>query len=374
VRGRYDSGVSMHGAFQRAPGTGVRPRVLVWLLAAALLGWVAPAPAEPPVAPPAPPPGSPPAAPEAPASSSTVAQGALVIGVFDVTADTVVDGDTVRLPGQPSLRVLGLDCEEVFRAAKDRADAAADFAAYAQAKRGASRLPVKYATPAGEAARDFVKDLFRGVARMRVERDEVGGHELDLFDRRLGHVLLLGPDGERNLGVEVIRAGHSPYFVKYGRAVRFDAGLAAAQREARTAKRGIWAEEGPAHYPDYDERLRWWEERAAQMDAWRAVPAAPERIELGTEGAPERLATRVGREAVLFGLVRSFPARGPPYVLRLADRRDADVPVVVFDEAVWQALDRAALERRFVTVRGSVTLYRGRPQVEIARAEQVSVR
>jgi endonuclease YncB( thermonuclease family) len=296
------------------------------------------------------------------------------VGTFEVTADTVVDGDTLRLPGEGSLRVLGLDCEEVFRGPRDRAEAAADFAAYARAKRGASPVPVKYATPAGEAAREHVRALLKGVERIRVERDEVGGRELDLFDRRLGHVVLPGPGGETNLAVEVVRAGHSPYFVKYGRTRRFDAAFAAAQAEARAAKRGIWGDAGPAHYPDYEERLRWWEERAAQVDAWRALPAAPERIELGTPGAAARLAALVGREAVLFALCRTLPTRGPPYVIWLSDRRDADVPAVVFDDEVWKALDRGALERGYVTVRGPVTLFRGRPQVEIARAEQVAVR
>ena len=43
-------------------------------------------------------------------------------------------------------------------------------------------------------------------------------------------------------------------------------------------------------------------------------------------------------------------------------------------EAVWKALDRAALARRFVTVRGPVTRYRDRPQIEITKVEQVSTR
>lgn len=361
--------MSTHGAETRVPGTGVRPRVLAWLLALAC-GLAAARADPPPSAGGAAPPQAP---PEPPAPAARPAEP-LVVGVFDVTAETVVDGDTLRLPGQPSLRVLGLDCEEVFRAAADRAAAAADFAAYARAKRGDSRLPVKYGTPAGDAAREHVRALLRGVSRMRVEKDEVGGREIDLYGRRLAHVVLLAERGETNLGVEVVRAGHSPYFVKYGRLLRFDAAFAAAQAQARAAKRGICGAGGPAHYPDYEERLRWWEERAEQVDAWRALPAAPERIELGAPGAAERLATRVGKEVVLFALARTLPTRGPPYVIWLSDRRDADVPAVVFDEEVWRALDREALARGYVTVRGPVTLYRGRPQVAITRAEQISVR
>ena len=337
------------------------------LLAALLLAsWIrSPARAEDPPAPAAPAPAT---APKAPAKDP------LLIGVYDVTIDAVVDGDTIRVPGEPAIRLLGVDCEEVFKDARDRAAAESDFAAYAKAKRGASPTPVKYGTPAGEAAKAAVRALFADAPRVRLERDEVGGHEHDGFGRRLAHVVLLPARGERNLAVEVVRAGHAPHFVKYGRTRRFDAELAAAQQEARAAKRGIWSASGPAHYPDYDERLAWWEERALQVDAWRAAPAAPERIELGTLDAGARLAARVGQEAVLFGTVKQVGERGPPFLLWLADRQGADVPVVVFDEQVWKALDQAALERRFVTVKGPVSLFRNRPQVEVTKADQVSTK
>lgn len=378
------------GARPRAPRPGVRPpsgRFLAWA-AALLLGVAAPPPggADEPaggVAPPPPAPASPgsppsPASPPAPRTPASAAPAApadpLVVGAFDVTVASVVDGDTVRVPGEGSVRVLGLDCEEVFHAERDRAAAAADFAAYARAKRGAGPLPVKFPTPAGEAARDFVRAAFAGVSRVRLERDEVGGHERDAFGRRLAHVLLLTAQGERNLALEVLRAGHSPYFVKYGRSRRFDAAFAAAQREAREARRGLWGADGPAHYPDYEQRLAWWEERAQQVDAWRAAPLSEERIELGTAGAAERLAARVGQEAVVFGALAREGDGGPPYLLWLSDRRGADVPAVVFDAALWKALDHAALARRFVTLRGPVSRYRDRPQIEVTKVEQLSTR
>ncbi len=299
----------------------------------------------------------------------------LLLGTFPLDAgSSVVDGDTLRLVGQPPIRVLCLDCEEVFHNEADRAAAEADFDAYARAKRGSSLLPVKFGTPAGTAAREFVRAFLEGVERVRLERDEVGGHELDGFERRLAHVVVVRPTGEQNLAVEVVRAGHSPYFEKYGRSRRFHAELVAAQAQARAAARGIWGSEGPRHYPDYEERLAWWEQRALQLEAWRALPAAPTRIELGTERASEQLAASVGREVVVFGTVGRLRMDAWPRLIWLVHQRGADFTLVVRDVEVWAALDQAALASRFVTVTGPLSLYRGRPQIELKDPSQVSTR
>jgi endonuclease YncB( thermonuclease family) len=315
-------------------------------------------------------PAAPAAPPSAPARGATAAE--LVLGTYPLGADALVDGDTLRVAGVGSVRILGLDCEEVFKNARDRAAAAADFAAYARAQRGESKTPVKFGTPDGEAARELVRGLLAQATTVRLERDEVGGHERDGFDRALAHAILIGPAGEKHLALEVVRAGLSPYFVKYGRTRRWHAELAAAELEARAAKRGVWSPEPARHYPDYDERLAWWAEREAQVERWRAEPAAPERVYLGTVGAHERVAARVGAEVVLFGTVARTRLDGWPRILWLSNRRGADVAAVVHSEAVWNALDHEALARRFVTVRGTVTLYEGRPQVEIGRPEQVT--
>ena len=91
-------------------------------------------------------------------------------------------------------------------------------------------------------------------------------------------------------------------------------------------------------------------------------------------GAADRLAARVGQEAVLFGALDHIKSDGWPHVLYLADRKGQGVPVVVFEGGVWSRLELDAILRRFVTVRGRVTLYEGRPQVVVAQAEQVSAR
>ncbi|MFM8386161.1 MAG: thermonuclease family protein [Planctomycetia bacterium] len=312
-----------------------------------------------------------PAPPEAPKAAGA-ARDPLVVGVFPIGEGTVVDGDTVRVPDQPSIRIVGLDCEEVFHRDRDRQAAEADFKAYARDKRGDSPLPVKYGTPAGEAARDFVRQLLAGATALRIERDGLQGPERDGFDRLLGHVIVLRPGRELNLALELVRAGHSPYFVKYGRNRRLDAEFEAAQAEAREARRGIWGSAGPDHYPDYDERLAWWAERAAQVSAWRAAPDAEDRIELGTEQASQRLAARAGKPVTLFGTLGRMRLDEFPFLVFMAHQKGKDIPVVFRDRKVLDAVDPVRLARGYVVVRGTLTLYRGSPQVEVEDAGQVS--
>lgn len=320
---------------------------------------------------------APAAAPPAPRPAAAPDRGApaertLVVGVFPITPDTVVDGDTVRVPGQPSIRIVGLDCEEVFHRDRDREAAKADFKAYARDKRGDSPLPVKYGTPAGEAARAFAGQLLAGATALRIERDGLQGPERDGFDRLLGHVFVVRPQGDLNFALEMVRAGHSPYFVKYGRNRRLDAEFAAAEAEAREAGRGIWGREGPPHYPDYAERLAWWHARARQVDAWRAAPDAPERIELGTHLGAQRLAQRTDQPVALFGSIGRMRLDEFPFILFLAHKKGEDLPVVVRDRKVLESIDPLRLARGYVVVKGTLTLYRGKPQVEVAEAAQVT--
>ncbi|MCP5065040.1 MAG: hypothetical protein GY946_00615 [bacterium] len=298
----------------------------------------------------------------------------MLLGRWPIAAENVIDGDTLRIPGQPSVRVRAVDCEEIFHSEKDRTAAAADFAAYAQAKRGVHPRPRKYGTPLGEAATQHLRALAARATHVRLERDGIGGHELDTYDRRLAHIILEFPDREVFVSEELIRLGFSPYFVKYGRSLRFDARLRKAEDEAREAKRGLWGSASPKHYPDYPERLRWWRARADQVDRWRATAEKPDHITLGTVRAEKRLVAQVGKPAVAFGLFsRVIDTKdGTKRVAFLGHRKQQSFPLVFFDKTIFDGLDRNALDSRFLTVRGVITLYRGKPQMVVERAEQIS--
>ena len=327
---------------------------------------------------PAPPPTPPtsPDVPPAPAEPDWV-----LLGELPLAPDPVIDGDTLRLaPPAPakSVRVQSVDAEEVFHAGmeRDRAAALADFPSYARGKRGASAMPVKFGTPLGEEARAFVRRLLAGVTRVRLERDE-DGRDLDGHGRLLAHVLF-ERDGRRVLlAEELLRAGLSPYFVKYGRSKRYDARLRAAVEEARAAGRGIF-DPAAAHYPDYDERLAWWESRARQVDAWDADVLAPpgrsDHVRLGVPKETSTLRARLGTRVTVFGTLDHVRGDGTPRILYLVDKPREAFPVVVFDETVWAGLDLAAISRRFVRVTGVLSEYRGRPQIKLASAEELSTR
>lgn len=323
------------------------------------------------------PPVVPPVVPTAPGPAKPVPPKApLVFGTYAATAADVVDGDTIRITGQPAVRVLCVDTEETYKRPEDRAAAEANFAAYAKAMRGTHPRPRKFGTPAGEAAKVFFVELMQGVTHVRLERDELGAPEADLYGRRLAHVFLIKPTGDVLLTEALIQAGHSPYFVKYGGSARFDARFRAAEKAAREAKRGVWGTEGPAHYPDYPERLVWWHAREAQIKAWRLLRTKPDHVSLGEPTTATKLKSRVGKSVVVFGLFsRVIETRDKSrMIMFLANERRRGLPVVFFDKAEYAKLDLEALESRYITVRGSLSLYKGSPQMVVERADQISTR
>ncbi len=304
----------------------------------------------------------------------------LVIGVYAMSLEQVVDGDTIRLPdGQGAIRILGIDTEELYHPPKGAGPLrpwAKGFDAYARAQRGDRKRPVKYGTPAGEAARAFLRQLAKGCSKMRLERDFVGQRPRGTFGRVLAHVFLLGDDGtEHNVAEVLLRAGHSPYFMKYGRSARFDAAFSLAQDDACKARRGIWGSGGPDHYPDYLERLAWWSARAAQIDRWSRHKAKPDHVTLGEPEADRKLKALVGKQAVVFGArEREIPVKGgDKRIFLLSHERRRGLPLVVFDADVAESIDaRERFHSMYVTVRGKITLYKGRPQIVIEQASQIS--
>ncbi len=379
--------------------TSLAGRLLAGLVLACVAGPIAPAgagdaspapvapsrPAPPPdpsvPAPPLPAPPPPPAVPAPGSTSAASVPPGLLLGKFTLPPDPVTDGDTIRLPaGAPakSVRVACVDAEEVWHKGEeaDRAAAEQDFDAYAKAKRGDAATPRKFGTPAGEAAKAFAEELFRGVTAVRLERDEPG-RDFDGYGRVLAHVFLAKDGRDVLMGEALVRAGWSPYFVKYGRSRRFDARFEAAQAEARAARRGIWGD-AVKHYPDYADRLVWWESRAKQVDAWREDVAKAKdsstMIELGVPGETARLEGLLGRTVTVFGSLDHEITDRPPKRILLVDRPDAPFPVVVFDPKVWAAIDHPSVQAAFVRVTGVLTEFRGRPQIKIEDPSAISTR
>ena len=312
---------------------------------------------------------------QAQASLKKLGAPGLVLGEFTLTK--VLDGDTVRVDGlDSSLRLVGLDSEETFKNEFDRRDADTDFDEYLSSKRK-GKGPSKAATPMGDAAKDFAKKFFQGDVKVRVERDDP--REIrDTFDRYLAYVFVERGGTWVNYNVECVRAGMSPYFMKYGYSRRFHAEFVAAEAEAKAAQRGIWSPV-TQHYTDYDERRGWWVARAEFLARYqRQVDADPGFIVLNHWDAMKRIEDREGQEVTVLALVAEVRLgdRGPTKVM-LARKRTSSFPLIFFDKDVFASSQVADWRGEFIVAKGVVTSYvnkhtkKKQLQIVIERASQL---
>ncbi|MBP9890850.1 MAG: thermonuclease family protein [Planctomycetes bacterium] len=283
----------------------------------------------------------------------------LVLGEYALAKEAVIDGDTIRVDGlKASLRLLCLDAEETFKNASDRKAATEDFEAYRDAKEADSDLPVKYATFVGEDAKDYAHKFFDGVKTVRLEYDTLN-RKIDYFNRNLCYVFATPKNSkeEKNYNVELVRAGLSPYSMKYGHSTRFRDKFEGAEKEAREAKRGIWAEK-PRGYRDYDKRLKWWKERGDQIEKFeKANKENKQALVLGDDDTDEKLKANAGKEMLLFGSIIErdgfFPDEKQPRVM-LGNREKHDFAVRFADKKVYEAAKPEKLKGVYVTVKGKL--------------------
>ena len=272
----------------------------------------------------------------------------------------VIDGDTVRVKGlQASLRLLAVDTEETFKKDWERQAFSAGWEDYKKKMRGNSARPVKMATPAGEDAKHFAQDFFEGVDQVRLERDHPGEIR-DFYGRYLAYIFAKKNGQWVNYNIEAVRAGHSPYFVKYGRSRRFHREFVEAQKRAREDKLGIWAP-GKQHYDDYPERLKWWGDREAAITRFeKQMEEKPDAyIALTRWDAMLKLEQKVGKEITLLGAVSDvkYGEKGPS-VVKLARNRTNDFDIVFFDKDVLLASGAQYKRGEYIQVRGVVNKWR----------------
>jgi endonuclease YncB( thermonuclease family) len=291
----------------------------------------------------------------------------------DAPGGAVIDGDSIRLTGlDRSVRLVGIDCEEVFHGGGDRELADRDFPRYVRRKQQGHARPAKYATPAGMAARDFALEFFREVTAVQLVPDDPA-QPTGYYGRYLGHLLVdLDGDGvfETSYGVELVRLGHSPYFVKYGYSRRCHEELQGAQEEARRAERGIWNPRSPIHhYPDYEERLAWWHRRAKALRHYEAEQAhRPLHFLLGRDADMERLRTHArevpGTLVTIAGVPRTPTAEMVGHTIYLSHRNRQDLPVRFPDRQHWERVGLLGHEGELVALAVRVYPTRIPPLVE----------
>lgn len=304
----------------------------------------------------------------------------LVVGEFHVTK--VSDGDTIRVDGlDSSLRLLGLDTEETFEhyPADQRMYEAAGWQQYTAQKREGKARPQKYATPLGDDAYHWAERFFGTNSKVRIERDHPAEIR-DAYNRYLAYVFVQKNGTWVNYNVECVRAGMSPYFPKYGQSRRFHKEFVAAQEEARAAKRGIWAP-GAMSYPDYDERLEWWNARGEFVAKFRADGEGKDNfIDISHWDATKRLEDLVGKEVTVLGVVGDvrIGEKGPTRV-SLSRQQFAGFPLVFFDKDVFVQSGIGKWTGEYVRVTGIPTIYENRfnhkkqVQLVIDRAAQIEL-
>lgn len=302
-------------------------------------------------------------------------QPGIIVGEFHITK--VLDGDTVWVDGlDSSLRLLGDDTEETFKHEADRRAMEASWEDYKKAMRPGLR-PGKYATPMGEQAKVFAKHFFEGVDKVRIERDDPAEIR-DAYNRYLAYVIALKNGTWVNYNVEVVRAGMSPYFSKYGYSRRYHKELLAALAEAKAAKRGIWAPGAPG-YPDYPEREAWWNARGDFIDQFRKdAEGNPSFIDITHWDALDQLEKSIGKEVTVLGVVGDVRIgdKGPSRVT-LARQRVSGFPLIFFDRDVLGTSGLIEWKGEPVRVTGVPTMYENKHthkkevQIVVDRASQV---
>ena len=124
----------------------------------------------------------------------------------------VIDGDTITVSGVGVIRLIGVDAPE---------------------KTGGT---YRDSEPFGDAATKYMKSLVEGQdVRLEYQKERT-----DQFKRTLAYVYL--PDG-RLANLEIIRAGYAETYRRFD--YRMKAEFFAAERDAKAAKRGMWATRRP---------------------------------------------------------------------------------------------------------------------------------
>lgn len=143
------------------------------------------------------------------AGSSNVDARPIADGYYDV--QRVVDGDTLVLVGGERVRLKGMNTPETVK-------------------------PDHPVEPWGPEASDFTREFVSG-GRVRLEIDREGRDDN-------GRVLAFVWVGNRMLNEELVRAGLARATARFPLPPEMRRRLAAAQDEARKARRGIWS--GPS--------------------------------------------------------------------------------------------------------------------------------
>jgi endonuclease YncB( thermonuclease family) len=301
------------------------------------------------------------------------AQDSLILGEF--TIDKIIDGDTFRFEElDKSTRLLGIDTEEMYKgkdAEMKTNDLRERWHEVYKEKRGTELKPVKTDSPFGYETWLWAEKIFKDVVMVRLEKED-NSRFIDTYGRYLVYVIGIRSDGsEFNYNIECVRKGYSPYFTKYGYSKRFHKEFTEAQLFAKESRAGIW-DSTSLCYPDYKERLEWWNRRAEAI----------RNFETKYKGRPryysilddfDSLKNHVGDQVVVFGSISEMYMDKEPYLIRLPHSAKEHLDLTIFPESeeLFEALNIEQLEGEFVYVRGELKNYEGRLEIDLKKRNQL---
>jgi endonuclease YncB( thermonuclease family) len=290
----------------------------------------------------------------------------------------VVDGDTFKFKHlNKSTRLLCIDTEETFKGknAKEKTDAISEnwLEYYNQQKlEKKSDHPIKLDSPFGYEAGVWAQDFFKDVKRVRIEKDDTL-RSIDVYGRYLVYVFAEKNGKFVNYSLECVRQGYSPYFNKYGNSNRFHKEFVGAQEYARANKLGIWNPITKC-YPDYDDRLKWWNERAEQLDNYYAKYANDKNvINLINSDAEINLSNSVGKEITVFGNIGEVFSDRFPYLMRVGLSKEVSLDIFVEEKdlAVFESIDVKRMESHYFYFTGKLEQRDKRFKMKLNSKEQI---
>jgi endonuclease YncB( thermonuclease family) len=246
----------------------------------------------------------------------------------------IIDGDTFKFKkNDKSNRLLCLDTEETYKGknASDKtseiADSWLDYYYQVKIEKGSNR-PIKLESPFGYETAEWTAEFFKDVKQVRIEVDDVL-RITDIYGRDLVYVFAEKDGKFVNYNLECIKQGYSPYFNKYGNSKRFHFEFIEAQEYARRNKLGIWNPDSKC-YPDYDDRVKWWNERAFQIDNFNAKSLFnKDYINLSNNDAVYRLNDNIGKEITVFGNASHFYSERYPYLIRIMISKEVNFDIYI---------------------------------------------
>jgi micrococcal nuclease len=296
----------------------------------------------------------------------------MIVGTsFETTVLKVVDGDTIDITvdgTKKRLRLASLDTEE--------SNPGGD----------------KPMTPWGQKAKEEAQRFFPLGSAVTIEFPgndplaECFERYLDNYERLLAFVHKDGTDYQEHM----IRAGYSPYFVKYGNAA-FAAHhdrYTQAESDAQGADAGLWNQGrvNGSERRNYAALGTWWELRARLIEDYRerkeTNPALllnsrldyKRLVELAAQGATATVFTELrttrpaGRHAIV-----EIGSQSQPFKLFVPDAADdAEQEILRLIASRYVPVGDDHTRRSYAYVTGPLKLYRGEPELKVTQASQIA--